>query len=244
MAMRIGILAPMPSELRPVVKRLGLRRAGRDVHEGRVGDVSVVAATTGIGPEAADRATRRMVDEGPVDHVVVVGVAGGIAEGQSIGDVVPVDVVIDDRTGLEYRPHPLGGDEDAGAVTAGGALHTSADLIADAERLAALRARGVVALDMETAAVAAVCESRGVPWSVFRAISDRAGDGLADEAVFGLARPDGSPDLRAVARFVVRHPARIPHLVRLGRDTAVATRAAAAAAAAAIERRGQPSGGR
>jgi adenosylhomocysteine nucleosidase len=243
--MRVGILAPMPSELRPVVKRLGLRRAGsspagRMAHEGRVGEVSVVAAMTGMGPEAAAEATRRMLDSGEIDHVVVVGIAGGIADGQSIGEVVPVDLVVDDRTGAEYRPHPLGdGDGTGGAagpVAGGGALHTSPELIADPERVAALRARGVVALDMETAAVASVCEGRGVPWSVFRTISDRASDGLADEAIFGLAHPDGSPDLRAVARFVLRHPARIPHLVRLGRDMTVATKAAAAAATTAIER--------
>jgi adenosylhomocysteine nucleosidase len=237
----------MPSELRPVVKRLGLRRAssgavGRMAHEGRVGDVSVVAAMTGMGPESAAGATRRMLDgvgEGNgdgngVDHVLVVGIAGGIGAGQSIGEVVPVAVVIDDRTGAEYRPHPLG--DGAGPAPGGAALHTSPEFIADAERLAALRARGVVALDMETAGVAAVCEERGVPWSVFRTISDRASDGMADEAVFGLAHPDGSPNLRAVARFVFRHPARIPHLVRLGRDMAVATKSAAAAAATAIER--------
>jgi adenosylhomocysteine nucleosidase len=93
-----------------------------------------------------------------------------------------------------------------------------------------------VALDMETAAIAAVCDERGVPWSVFRTISDRSGDGLADEAILGLAHPDGSPNLRAVARFVLRHPARIPHLVRLGRDAAAATKAAASAAATALER--------
>jgi nucleoside phosphorylase len=227
--------------LRPVVKRLGLRRAasgdaGRDAHEGQVGDVSVLAAMSGMGPEAAASATRRLLDAGDVDHVVVVGIAGGIVEGQAIGDVVPVDVVIDDRTGAEHRPHPLGDVAGgAGSVPGGGSLHTSPEFIADPERLAALRAQGVVALDMETAAVAAVCEERGVPWSVFRTISDRSSDGLADDAVFGLARPDGSPDLRAVVRFVARHPARIPHLVRLGRDMSVATRAAAAAAATAIE---------
>jgi adenosylhomocysteine nucleosidase len=237
--MRIGILAPMPSELRPVVKRLGLRPVGRGVpvgrmaHEGRVGDVDVVAAMTGMGPDAASAATRRMLDADAVDHVLVVGIAGGIADDQAIGDVVSVGVVIDDRTGAEYRPHPLGNDA---AGDDAGALHTSPDFIADPERVAALRAQGMVALDMETAGVADVCEERGVPWSVVRTISDRTGDGLADEAVFGLAHPDGSANLRAVAAFVLRHPTRIPHLIRLGRDLATATRAAADAAATAIGR--------
>jgi adenosylhomocysteine nucleosidase len=242
--MRVGILAPMPSELRRVVKRMGLRRAasdaaGRTAHEGRVGEVAVVAAMTGMGPEAAEAATNRMLDADPgavadvVDHIVVVGIAGGIGDRQSIGDLVQPEVVIDDRTGREYRPHALGPSSLSGG---GGALHTSAELVTDPERVAALRARGVVALDMETAAIAAVCDERGVPWSVFRTISDRSRDGLADEAILGLAHPDGSPNLRAVARFVLRHPARIPYLVRLGRDAAAATKAAASAAATALER--------
>jgi adenosylhomocysteine nucleosidase len=88
----------------------------------------------------------------------------------------------------------------------------------------------VVALDMETAAIGAVCQERGCPWSVFRTISDRSSDGLVDDAVFRLARPDGSPKLPAVARLVARQPRRIPDLVRLGRDVRVATQSAAAAA--------------
>jgi nucleoside phosphorylase len=40
---------------------------------------------------------------------------------------------------------------------------------------------------METAAVAEVCEERGVPWSVVRAISDRASDGSVDAEVLASA---------------------------------------------------------
>jgi adenosylhomocysteine nucleosidase len=237
----------MPPELRPVVKRLGLRplpgedgrRVGRRAHGGRYGAVDLVAAMTGIGPDAAASATRRLLDGPPIDHVVVVGVAGAIDERLGIGDLVAVDCVVDDHTGNEYRPHPLGGgsgragDADGQGAVAG-SLHTSGEFIVDPDRVAELRAKGVVALDMETAAVAAVCDERGRPWSVIRTISDRSSDGLADESVFELAGPDGSPNLAAVARFVVRHPGQVPGLVRLGRDMRVATQAAASALATAI----------
>lgn len=232
--MRVGVLAPMPSELRAVVKRLRLRRMAGEPGQlvratGRRGSVEVVAAATGMGPEAAEAATHRFLDAVDADHVVVVGVAGGVAAGQQIGDIVAADVVIDGRTGARYAPHPLS------AAAGEGALHTSGELIADAGRVEALRADGVVALDMETAAVAAVCEQRGRPWSVVRAISDRFDDGLADRAIAELARPDGSPDPAAVARFVLRHPGRIPDLARLGRDVRTATRSAAAALADALD---------
>lgn len=235
--MRVGVLAAMPSELRPVVRRLRLRRVPGDPGRvvGRRGSVDVVAVTTGMGTAAAGAATRRLLDAADVERVVVVGVAGGIAEGQAIGDVVAVDAVVDGRTGVRYRPHPLeqGRVGDGGRVA--GSLYTSDELITDADRIATLRDAGVVALDMETAAIAAVCEERGRPWSVVRAISDRFADGLADRAIFELARPDGSPDPAAVARFVVRHPGRIPDLVRLGRDLRTATRSAADALAAALD---------
>jgi adenosylhomocysteine nucleosidase len=226
--MRIGMLAPMPWELRPLVKKLGLRHSdeaiGRKAHGGRLGAADVTAALTGMGSIAAAEATRRMLDAGSVDHIVVVGMAGGIDYSLAIGDVVVPKTVIDGATGTEYRPDPLG------ETPSDGVLHTSDEFIVDPERLAAMRARGVVALDMESAAIGAVCRERGCPWSVFRAISDRSSDGLADEAVFRLARPDGSPNLPAVARLVARQPRRIVDLVRLGRDARVATQSAAAAA--------------
>jgi nucleoside phosphorylase len=235
--MRIGMLAPMPSELRPLVRKLGLRPSaaplGTRVHEGRSGSASVVAATTGMGTTGAAEAARRMLDAGAIDHVMVVGIAGGIDDRLAIGDVIRPDVVIDGASGAEYLPHPLGEQADPPDR---GALHTSDEFIVDPDRVAALRARGVIAMDMETSAVAAVCEKRGCPWSVVRAISDRSGDGLADEAVFELAHPDGSPNLRAVVRFVARNPVSIPRLVRLGRDAGIATNAAAAAAAEACRR--------
>jgi adenosylhomocysteine nucleosidase len=234
---RIGMLAPMPSELRPLVRKLGLRPSaatlGTRIHEGRSGSASVVAATTGMGTAGAAEAAQRMLDAGDIDHLMVVGIAGGIDDRLAIGDVIRPDVVIDGASGAEYRPHPLGEQADPPDQ---GALHTSDEFIVDPDRLAALRARGVIALDMETSAVAAVCEERGWPWSVVRAISDRSSDGMADESVFELAHPDGSPNLRAVARFVARHPQRIPRLVRLGRDAGIATNAAAAAAAEACRR--------
>jgi adenosylhomocysteine nucleosidase len=233
--MRIGMLAPMPSELRPLVKRLGLKptseAAGRKAHAGHLGTADVTAAMTGMGTAAAAEAARRLLDSQPVDHMVVVGIAGGIDDRLAIGEVIRPEIVIDGASGAEYRPDPLGEPAEASDDPApDGALHTSDEFIVDPDRVAALRTRGVVALDMETAAVAAVCEERGCPWSVVRAISDRSSDGMADEEILGLAHPDGTANLPAVVRLIVRHPSRVPQLARLGRDAKIATDAAAAAA--------------
>jgi adenosylhomocysteine nucleosidase len=221
----------MRHELRPLVRPLSLRASGPGADallSGAVGRVEVVAAITRIGTVAAARAAERVLDSGAIDHLVVVGIAGGIGASVGIGDLVVPELVLDLSTGAQHRPARLGG------ATPRGTLATSDGLILDRDAFARLEQRGVIAIDMETSAIAAVCERRGCRWSVFRAISDRAGDPGVDSAVFGLAGPDGGPNLPALARFVLTRPWRLAKLARLARDMRIATHAAASAAVAAL----------
>ena len=117
--------------------------------------------------------------------------------------------IVNGATGGEYRPAPLG------EGTAAGKMWTTDTLITDPETIAGLRARGVVSLDMETAAIAALCGQRGIPWSVFRVISDRATDGSIDEEVFHLSNQDGSPNNEAIEKFFADHPERLEAMSRL-----------------------------
>jgi adenosylhomocysteine nucleosidase len=223
--LKIGFLAAMPSELRPLARSGGLRPAhvgGLDVQRGSVGAATVVAITTGIGMRAAASAAARLLDATPLDHVIVIGIAGGVGSSVAIGDVIVPDEVLDARTGQRYRPALLQG------LAPRGILRSGDELVESREAGEALAARGVVAVDMETAAVAAVCDARGCLWSVVRAISDRAGETPLE--IFALANSDGSPNLAAAAAYVLRSPGRIPELVRLARGSTRAARAAAAAA--------------
>jgi adenosylhomocysteine nucleosidase len=109
-------------------------------------------------------------------------------------------------------------------------MWTTDTLITDLDEIAELRARGVVSLDMETAAIAALCEERGIPWSVFRVISDRATDGSIDEEVFHLSNQDGSPNNEAIEKFFAEHPERLEAMAKLAEGAMLATEAAADAA--------------
>ena len=224
---RVALLAPMRQELAPLVKKLGLATSEADaaLRVGRAGPVEILATTTGIGMAAAARATERLLDAHSIDHVMVVGIAGGVDAAQPIGALITPEVVVDGASGREHRPAQLGEAPPRGRLVSSDALVTGLD---EAARL--LR-EGVVGLDMETAAVAAVCERRGCPWSVHRAISDRVTDGTTDPAVLALAGPDGSGNPGAVARYLLARPWRIVRLVRLARGS---LRAADAAAEAAI----------
>ena len=178
--------------------------------------------TMGMTP-AADAARRLL--ELDVDWVMVVGIAGGIdPDVVTIGDVIIPDVVVDRGTGEAFEPSIGGGTGPRGVLSCGD------ELITDRGPLAAMAADGVIAVDMETAAVAAVCAAAGCPWSAHRSISDFAGGGLVDDAVFAMTRPDGTADPDALERYLREDPGRIAVLTQLAQDMTVATEAAAESA--------------
>jgi adenosylhomocysteine nucleosidase len=223
----IAFVCAMPMELRPLRRRLRLRKTGLG-YVGRIGDRPVIAVITGIGTALAHAATVRLLDAVDVEWVIVVGIAGAIENETPIGTLVLPQLVISGADGSGHRPTPLR------IGTAHGKLWTSDELLLDPAQHADLRAHGVVALDMETAAVAKVCDERGVPWSVVRAISDRAGDGSVDAEIVGLSHADGRPNFSAVTRYLVRHPGALPRLIRLARGSKLAAKRAAVAAIKAV----------
>jgi nucleoside phosphorylase len=223
----IAFVCAMPMELRPLRRRLGLRRSGLG-YAGRMGDREVIAVVTGMGTALARAAVVELLAAVDAEWVIVVGITGAIDNETPIGTLVLPELVVNGADGSEHRPKPLP------VGNAHGKMWTTDELLLDAEVHADLRARGVVSLDMETAAIAQVCEERGVPWSVVRAISDRAGDGSVDAEVFGLSHQDGTTNVPAVARFLVTHPGAIPRLARLARGSKVATKRAAEAAIRAV----------
>jgi adenosylhomocysteine nucleosidase len=226
-ATRIAVLAPMRTEFRPLVEPLSLRRAADEddpYHVGALGDVEIIATMTGIGTAAAIEVTERLLDDHVVDHVVVVGIAGGLGPELDVGDMVVPELVVDRPNDRTYRATALGG------VVPFGTIVTSDEFNYPRPILDRFVADGVLALDMETGSVAAVCERRGVPWTAFRSLSDHVTTAPVETAVLGLARPDGSANVPALIRYLAPKPWRIRHLARLAKGSTTATRAAASAA--------------
>lgn len=229
----ISLLAPMRIELQAVARTFRLQRASAPgavpSHVGRLPDGTEIGAVMiGVGTASARAATERLLTTPgiEVERVIVVGVAGGIDESLSIADVVVPEAVVDAATGTARATTALA----AGTLARAGRVVTSDEFLTGPDNLARLRAEGYLAIDMETSAVAEVCEAHNVPWCAIRAISDTLADELADHDVVGLLRPDGTTDPRAVLRLLRRRPSIVPRLVRLGRDTRRATAAASAAA--------------
>jgi len=226
----VAFICAMPMELKPLAKRLQLRKdrvAGVEVRSGTLGSREVVAIVTGMGTELATRGTQRLLNAITPERVVVVGITGAVENETPIGALILPELVVNSETGSEHRPHPLGDGTPRGTMW-------TTNVITPAHELPALRARGVVALDMETAAIAACCEPLGIPWSVFRVISDRASDGSVGEEVFAMSNQDGTPNPRAVLRYLLRHPHHVPRLATLAKGARLATERAADAAIAAV----------
>jgi nucleoside phosphorylase len=220
---RVAVVLAMPSELAAFRKVAGLQRDGDGDDRrcvGTVGSTDVVAIKSGMGTAPARTATTRLLERGSFARVVMIGICGGVDT--AVGELVVPEVVIDGATGAEYRPAPLRTQPNRGA------LWTSDDMTG-ADDLGWLRERGIIGVDMETAAVAAVCDEAGMPWSTIRAVSDPVGPPGADEAIFGLMHPDGRPNVPAVARYLIPRVWRLKRLAVLARGSSRAADAAARA---------------
>jgi adenosylhomocysteine nucleosidase len=229
----LAFVCAMPMELTPLTRDLALRETDVDgftLHRGKLGDRDVVAIVTGMGTELATAAIERLLDAVDVEHVLVVGITGALENDTPIGTLILPEVVVLGASGREHHPTRIGDADHRGR------MWTTDTLTTDLDVLAGLREQGVVSLDMETAAIAHACEQRGIPWSVFRAISDRASDGTVDVEVFAMSNQDGTPNEAAITAYFEKYPERIPMLAQMAEDSTLATeRAAAAAIAAAAE---------
>jgi adenosylhomocysteine nucleosidase len=169
----------------------------------------------------------------PPGLVVAAGFCGALAAGLRVGDVVWADEVRDEA-GNSWPCVGGGG---------GVRLLTASRVVGDPAEKAALGERyGAAVVDMESAAVAAWCAERGVPFACVRSVSDTAATALSPRLLRLLDGGDPSP-LRAAVE-VLRWPPLLPELLRLARDTARTARNLAEALSAGLDAVRSPASGR
>jgi adenosylhomocysteine nucleosidase len=230
-ARRVVVLAPMPLEMHAIVTAFGLTPASDDKNgpwTGRVGDSEVTAVHIGMGPPVTRAAISRLLDPGAPDqvpdHVMIAGICGGLDPALEVGTLINPETIVEYSSGASYRHTPPGDAPQAGK------LITTEQPTLDVSLSLRFFEEGCLAVDMESSAVAEVCQARGCPWSVYRCIGDRHFDGLVDERILALTNPDGSGNMAELARLMAAEPDLAAKLERLGRETAMAARLAAEAA--------------
>ncbi len=217
----------MRPELKAVVRAGSLTRTQNDAvfsHTGSAGEWTVLACVIGMGPAVASEATERVLALGPFDHLMVVGIAGGLDPALPVGSLM-----VPSRVRL-YPDGPLYATQPLPSRTAEGGLMTTDGLFSDEAVWRPILESGFGAVDMEAAGVAEACDRAGIAWSVYRGISDRPDENLIDQAVFALSKPDGSADMVALGKYLARDPRRAKMLAHLSRCMETAANAAAVAA--------------
>jgi adenosylhomocysteine nucleosidase len=218
--MKIGVIAALPGELKPLVKgwnRLpAAKGSGVQMWETQVGVNDVVAVCAGMGAAAARRAFVAAEFTGAMDVVLSVGWVGALVEECRAGEVYEAFEVVDAQTGERF------------ACSGGTQRLVTTVRVADApekQRLAASYRAAMV--DMEAAAVARLAAMRGIPVRSIKAVSDGVGAELPDLNPF--IDVNGQMEMMKFLGYVALRPGFWGPLAELGRNSALAAEALAVA---------------
>jgi adenosylhomocysteine nucleosidase len=200
----------------------------------QVGDRSFTVIGHGIGHKRASDVARRAFDQiSGAELVIGTGVVGALSSGLKPGDLILADRVLALHPEAGSAEHVAAADKErvrdigrslamAGIAYSTGALLTSHQVLkTGAEKRRAKESTGAIAVDMETAALAAEAVARGVPFLALRAVLDQV-----DDDVFGAEIADEGGAVRpgAAVSYLLRNPGamlKVPQMLRnLSRATA------------------------
>jgi adenosylhomocysteine nucleosidase len=210
--MRILFVASAPMEYSGILNVTKARQLPPDVrHWAQSGTLcghDVLLSANGAGWTRASAAVDAACAAFEPDAVVSTGFCGALDPGLAIGSVVVGTCV---RGGTAFACQPVS----SGAPHARGVVISVDHVVQTAAEKQALRARGGSVVEMEAAGVASRAQALGLPFYCVRAITDVAGEDLANDFNQAL-REDGQFDTMRIFRHSLSHPvARIPELFRL-----------------------------
>lgn len=223
----VGVVTALASESRALGP--SMRRGGTQIplyELALLGDGALLAVS-GIGRTAATAAAGALIEAG-ASSLMSFGMAGALDPALKPGGVVlprellltdgrrfPADSHWRERIAAELRP--------SHAVSEGALLTTDAAIDTPAHKAAAFHGTGAVAVDMESAAVAALAAAHRLPFIAVRVIVDTAADRLPPAAV--AASKAGRVKIARLVMGLAMSPGEIPMLMRLAQRYRVAMRA-------------------
>jgi len=217
-----GIIAASDEELAALERRVQGKVTttvdGCRFVRGRIGATPVVLARTGGGRTSAETGMRMLIERERVGRVAIIGFSGGVSPGLKPGSLLVATRIVD-RGHPAPQPDPdwsgrisrRCGVREATVVTVERILSTARG---KKELWSRLPQDRPVAADLETAAMATVAASRGVPFVVIRAVSDPAEESLPLDFNECLDPTGRISRVRVVAR-AARDPRLIGPLWRL-----------------------------
>jgi len=178
----------------------------------------VFIVIVGIGRQNAEKSVRSFLASNSPELVLTCGFAGGLNPDLKLGDVVFELSTLN----IQLSTRLL-------AAGAKSAKIFCADRIATtvAEKKALRAETGADAVEMESAAIHAVCAERGIPCVTVRVISDTADEDLPLD-FNALAKADKSIDFGKLFLAIAKSPGKIGALMALQKKTRLAAERLAA----------------
>jgi adenosylhomocysteine nucleosidase len=172
----------------------------------------------GIGRANAEKSVRSYLDANSPELVLTCGFAGGLNPNLKIGDVVfemPLKQQLEAPSGISSKKMADAGARPAKFLCA----NRIATTVAEKQKLRSETGADVV--EMESAAIHAVCAERNIPCITVRVISDTAHEDLPLD-FNALSKPDKSLDFGKLAWAIARSPGKIGALMALQKKTSFA----------------------
>lgn len=221
--MKIGIIGAMELEvqaLKAMMDNAEIKRiSGVDFYGGKINGADTVVAAAGIGKVNAAVCAQTMILKYFPEMIINVGVAGGLDESFSIGDIAVADSVAEhdmDTTPVGDEPGFISGINkvymecgkniadlmERAAKSIG--LNVKRGVIASGDRFISSQEQrdkiittfGAIAAEMEGASIGHVCTMNKVPFGVLRAISDGANsDSVVDYTAFAKTAAKNSIEI-------------------------------------------------
>lgn len=203
--MKIGIIGAMVEEITPLLKRFDsyeTHHIGNNTYyEVHKGSHSIFIAYSKIGKVHSALSASVMILHFGCEQIIFSGVAGALAADLKIGDLVLANKLCQYDVDISAFGHPLGfipesklyieSDNALNAIAKNtakargialkeGIIASGDSFIADSPKKQWIAKQfQAIAVEMEGAAVAVVCDACKIPFCILRAISDSA-DGSAD----------------------------------------------------------------
>lgn len=195
MMSRIGIIFAIDEEIEALKKYLEITNHYQifelDFYEGIISDKKCLLVKSGVGKVHAARTTQILIDHFKVDYIFNIGIAGGVSNTLSIGDIVIGERLVQHDFDITAFNHAKGYIPKVGEYVESDPylldlvhkLHfpnlyfgviASGDIFCTEEAMSKKIATKFNALcvEMESASIAQVCYLNLIPFLIIRSISD------------------------------------------------------------------------
>jgi adenosylhomocysteine nucleosidase len=182
-----------------------------------LGADELLLVANGAGPDRAAAATDAGIQAFHPNAIVSTGFCGALSPDLAIADLVnATSIEAADRSYTCDRPPGLSPARSASTpAPRPGAIRSISYIAQTAAEKHNLAVNGAIAVEMEAAGIAARAERHGLPLYCIRAVTDLAGETLANDFNKAL-RSDGQFDTILILKGSLLHPlVRLPELFRL-----------------------------